>query len=92
VRIKGNTIVIERRGSDRRAAIVSAGYLEELEAKVRLRLPASKRKSGVWHMSGSARIIGDAATVLDQVRAHDRQLRRRKADALDLELRDEKRR
>lgn len=89
VRAEGEKFVITRRGHMQRAVLVSEQYLLQLEARL---LPQKPRQrppdpSPRFHMAGSARILGDPETVIAEVRALQRKLRREKERRWNKELR-----
>lgn len=87
VHAEGEKIVIARRGRKQRAVLVSERYLEQLEARFRSKPPSDKPASGTpaLHMAGSARIIGNPATVISEVRVWQGKLRREKQLSLNKE-------
>lgn len=78
VRVEGRKIEIACRGQKRRAVLVSAAYVEGLEAKAHPRPTPKPRPKGISHIAGTMKIIGDPDTVLFEVRARQAALEKAK--------------
>lgn len=61
---EGEKVVIRRRDGEREAVLVSRDYVERLE--VASRSPAFAKP---FRLLGSARLTGDAETIIDEIRA-----------------------